>query len=99
MISPRDAYQKHSTLGMVAGEVVAPPVPFLVARIPVPDGGILELGILLRNQLAHGRMQLVLVAPRRGAAFQIGDVRASVGDDQRAFELSGVRLVDPEIGG
>ncbi len=43
-------------------------------------------------------MELVLVALRRRAAFEIADVGALVGDDQRALELAGVLLVDPEIG-
>jgi hypothetical protein len=43
-------------------------------------------------------VQLVLVALRRGAAFQIGHIGALVGDDQRALELAGVLGVDAEIG-
>jgi hypothetical protein len=35
-------------------------------------------------------MQLVLVALRRGAALQVADVAALVGDDQRALELAGI---------
>src|SRR6266436_3018920 len=35
---------------------------------------------------------------RCGAAFEVADVSALVGDDQRALELSGVALVDAEIG-
>ena len=44
-------------------------------------------------------MQLVRVAHRRGAAFQIADVGAFVGDDQGALELPGVLGVDAEVGG
>ena len=43
-------------------------------------------------------MQLVFVAHRRGAAFKVGDVRALVGDDERAFELAGVLGIDAEVG-
>ena len=35
---------------------------------------------------------------RRRAAFEIADVGALVGDDQRALELAGILLVDAEIG-
>ena len=42
-------------------------------------------------------MQLILVALRRRAAFEITDVRTGVGNDQRAFELAGVLRVDAEI--
>ncbi len=43
-------------------------------------------------------MELVLVADGRRAAFQIADVGALVGNDQRALELAGIALVDAEIG-
>ena len=43
-------------------------------------------------------MKLVLIAHRRGAAFQIRDVGTLVGDDQRALELAGILLVDAEVG-
>ena len=69
-----------------------------VARIPVLDGRILDLGVVERDQLDHRRMQLVLVAHRRRAAFEIAHIGAPVGDDQRALELAGVALVDAEIG-
>ena len=44
-------------------------------------------------------MKLVLVAHRRGAAFEIADVGALIGDDQRALELAGLAGIDAEIGG
>ena len=75
-----------------------PPLPLRVARIPVLHGRILDLGVVERDQLDHGGVQLVLVAHRRGAAFEVAHVGALVGDDQRALELAGVLLVDAEIG-
>ena len=67
-----------------------PPRPCGVARIPVLDGRVLDLGVVERDQLDHGGMQLVLVAHRRGAAFEVAHVGALVGDDERALELAGV---------
>ena len=43
-----------------------------------------------RDQFDHRGVQLVLVAHRRGAAFEVADGRAFLGDDQRALELAGV---------
>src|SRR3546814_138321 len=80
-------------------EIVDAALAVLVARIPVLDGRIFDLGIVERDQLYHGGVELVLVAHRRGAAFEIADIRALVGDDQRAFELAGILGVDAEIGG
>ena len=44
-------------------------------------------------------MQLVFVADGRSAAFEVADIGALVGDDQRSFELAGVRRVNTEVGG
>ncbi len=44
-------------------------------------------------------MQLIFVADGRCAAFEVTDVGALVGDDQRAFELASVRRVNTEVGG
>ena len=42
-----------------------------VARIPVLHGRIFDLGVVKRDEFDHGGVQLVLVAHRRGAAFEI----------------------------
>ncbi len=42
----------------------------------------------MRNQLDHRGMQLVFVAHRRGAAFEVAHISALVGNDQRALELA-----------
>jgi hypothetical protein len=46
--------------------------------------------VVVRDQLHHRGVQLVLVALRRGAAFEVADVAAFLGNDQRALELPGV---------
>ena len=43
-------------------------------------------------------MQLVFVAHRRRAALEVAHVAGLVGDDQRSLELTGLRLVDAEVG-
>ena len=43
-------------------------------------------------------MQLVLVAARGRTAFEVAHVSPFVGHDQRTFELSRPRRIDPEIG-
>ena len=87
-----------SALAALGHEVVDPAFAFLVARIPVLHRRVFDRRIVMRNQLNHGGMQLVLIAHRRGAAFQIADISAFVGNDQRALKLSRVLRVDPEIG-
>ena len=87
-----------AAVAALGDEVVDAALAVGVARIPVLHRRIFDLGVVQRDQLDHGGVQLVLVAHRRGAAFQVADVGALVGDDQRALELAGVLLVDAEIG-
>ena len=79
-------------------EVVDAALAVLVARIPVLDRRVLDGGVLVRDELDHRRVQLVFVAHRRRAAFEVADIRAFVRDDQRALELAGVLGVDAEVG-
>ena len=87
-----------AAIAALGDEVVDAALALGVARIPVLHGRIFDLGVFERDELDHRGMQLVLVAHRRGAAFEIAHVRALVGDDQRALELAGILLVDAEIG-
>ena len=80
-------------------EIVDAALAVFVAGIPVLDGGILDLRIVESHQFHHGGVQLVGVAHGRGAAFQVADGGAFVGDDQGALKLPGVLGVDAEIGG
>ena len=85
----------HAALG---DEVVDAALAFLVARVPVLDRRVLDRRVVERDELDHRRVQLVLVAHRRRAPFQVADVRALVGDDQRPLELPRVLRVDAEVG-
>ena len=89
---------RAAAVAALGDEVVDAALAVLVARIPVLDGRIFDLGVVERDQFDHRGMKLVLVARRRGAAFEVAHVGALVGDDQRALELAGVLLVDAEIG-
>ena len=71
---------------------------FLVARIPVLDGGIFDLGFIMGDELHHRRMQLVFIARGGRAAFKIAHISALIGDDEGALELAGVLFIDAEIG-
>ncbi len=65
-----------------------PPLPFFVARVPVLHGRVFDLRVVQRDQFDDRGVQLVRIELRRRAAFDIGDVAAFFGDDQRALELS-----------
>ena len=57
------------------------------------------LRVVEGDQFDDGGVELVVVAHGGGAAFEVADVRAFVGDDQGALKLAGVFGVDAEVGG
>ena len=71
----------------------------LIAGIPVLHRRILNLCVFMRDQLDHRGMQLILVAHRRRAAFEVAHRRAFFSDNQRTFELAGFRRIDAKISG
>src|SRR6185437_13380460 len=91
-LGPRDLRMIAAAIATLGDEIVDAALAFGVAGIPVLHRRIFDLGIVKRDQLDHGGMQLIFVALRRGAAFEIADIGAPVGDNQRALELSGVAL-------
>ena len=97
-LGPGDLAARATALGALGDEVVDATDAVLVARVPVLHGGVLDFGVIEHDQLHHRRVQLVLVAHRCGAAFQVGHVAAGLGDDQGALELAGMAGVDPEVG-
>src|SRR5215469_5572289 len=98
-LSPGDLGILAQALAALGDEVVDSALAFLVAGIPVLHSRVLDGRVVVRDQLDHRGVQLVLIAHGRGAAFEIADISAFVSDDQRALELAGVLGVDPEVGG
>ena len=80
-------------------EVVDTADAVLVTGVPVLHRGVLDLGTILGDQLDDRCMQLVLVALRRRASFEVGHMGIIFGNDQRALELARVHRVDTEICG
>ena len=90
-LGPGDLGAVAAAVGALGDEVVDAAPALRVAGIPVLHGRVFDLGVVERDQLDHGGVQLVLVAHRRGAAFEVAHVGALVGDDQGALELAGLR--------
>src|SRR5262245_56850093 len=97
-LGPGDLRARPAAVAALGHEVVHTAATLGIAGVPVLDGRILDLGVVERDQLDHGGVELVLVAHRRGAAFEVAHVGALVGNDQRALELTCIALVDAEIG-
>ncbi len=97
-LGPADLGIAAAAIAALGDEIVDAAEPVLVARIPVLHRRVLDLRTVERDQFDDRGMQLVLVALGRGAAFEVADVSALVGNDQRALELAGLGRVDAEIG-
>src|ERR1700712_4150902 len=89
-LGPGDFRIPAAAVATLGDEVVDAADAFGIAGVPVLYRRILDLGVVVGDEFDYGGVQLVLVALRRGAAFEVADVSALVGDDQRALELSGV---------
>ena len=64
-----------------------PPLPFFIAGVPVLHGRVFDLRVVQRDELDDRGVKLILIELRRRAAFEIGNVAAFFGDDQRPLEL------------
>ena len=80
-LRPADLAARALAQPALGDEIVDPAHAFGIAGIPVLHGRILDLGIVHRDQLDHGGVELVLVAHRRGAAFQIADIAALISNN------------------
>src|SRR6516164_2395064 len=58
-LRPRNFRSFAEALASLRDEIIDTAFPFRVAGIPVLDGRILDLGIIMSHQLYDGRMQLV----------------------------------------
>ena len=97
-LSPADLGSIALAQTTLGDEIIDAALALCIAGIPVLDGRIFDLRIFHCDQFYDGRVQLVLIAHRRGAAFEIGHVSALLGDDQRALELAGILRIDTEVG-
>ena len=65
---------------------------------PVLDGRVPATAALLDQDLDDGRVQALARVDRRGAPFDVMDLRPFLDEDQGPLELAHVLGVDPEIG-
>ncbi len=96
-LGPGNLRARAAAVAALGDEIEDAALAVGVARIPVLHRRILDLRVVERDQLDHCGVQLVLVAHGGRTTLQIAHVSALIGDDQRALELAGVRLVDAEI--
>ncbi len=88
-----------TTISAFSHEIVDPTLAVFIARIPVLNRGIFDLGVIMRDQFHHCGVQLVGVAHWRGASFKVRHIGVFICDDQCALKLARVFCIDAEIGG
>ena len=98
-LRPREFRAPAAQMSALCHEVVHAAASLLIAGIPVLHRGIFYLCIFHHDNFHYGGVQLVLVAHRCGAAFEITHVRPVVAHDERALKLPRLAGVDAEIGG
>ena len=89
MVATADATLGH--------QVVDTATAVFVAGVPVLHGAVFHFGALFHNDFHDGGVELVLVALRCGAAFEIRHIAVVVGNNQRALKLAGLCGIDAEI--
>ena len=97
-LGPGDGGVVALALAALGDEVEDPALALAVAGIPVLHGGVLDGGVGFGVELNHGRVELVLVAHRRGAPFQVAHIAAFFHDNEGPLKLAGVHGVDAEVG-
>src|SRR3546814_5778146 len=88
---------RPAALGALGHEVVDAANSIFVAGIPVLHRRILDLRVFQRDQLDHRRVQLVLVAHRRGAAFQVGNLGAVFEIGRATSELQSLMRISYDV--
>ena len=69
-LRPTDLAGSAAAVPALGHEIVNPALAFLVAGIPVLHGAIFDLRIIQRHQFHDGRVKLILIAHRGGAALR-----------------------------
>ena len=96
-LRPRQFRTLSAQVATLRDEVEHATLTLGVARIPVLYRRVFYFCSVHDDNLDDGSVQLVLVAHRCRAAFEIADVAVVVGNDQRTLELSGIAGIDAEV--
>ena len=68
-----------------------------ITRIPVLNGRVLHLSIILDNNLYDSCMELVLITHWRCTSLQVRNIGIIIGDDQCTLKLTGITGIDAEV--
>ena len=81
----------------LGNEVIDTTLAILIAWIPVLYGRVLNLRVALNYNLYNGCMELILIALRCCTTLKVADIRALIGNNQRALKLTRTLGINAEI--
>ena len=96
-LSPAQLRVHTTQVASLGYQVQHTTLTMLITRIPVLNGRVLHLSIVLDNNLYDSRMELVLITHWRCTSLQVRNVGIIIGDDQCTLKLTGVTGIDAEV--
>ena len=96
-LSPAQLRVHTAQVASLGYQVQHTTLTMLITRIPVLNGRVFHLSIILDNNLYDSRMELVLITHWRCTSLQIRNVSIIIGDDQCTLKLTGVTGIDAEV--
>ena len=80
-LCPRNLGVFTRTLAALGDKVVNAAFSILVARVPILNGGVLDLRVVGRNQLHHGSMKLVFITHWCATPLKVAYIATFIGND------------------
>ena len=96
-LSPAQLRVHTTQVASLGYQVQHTTLTMLITRIPVLNGRVLHLSIVLDDNLYDSRMELVLITHWRCTSLQVRNVGIIIGDDQCTLKLTGVTGIDAEV--
>ena len=96
-LSPAQLRVHTAQVASLGYQVQHTTLTMLITRIPVLNGRVFHLSIILDNNLYDSRMELVLITHWCCTSLQVRNVSIIIGDDQCTLKLTGVTGIDAEV--
>ena len=96
-LSPAQLRVHTAQVASLGYQVQHTTLTMLITRIPVLNGRVFHLCIILDDNLYDSRMELVLITHWRCTSLQVRNVGIIIGDDQCTLKLTGVTGIDAEV--
>ena len=96
-LSPAQLRVHTAQVASLGYQVQHTTLTMLITRIPVLNGRVFHLSIVLDNNLYDSCMELVLITHWRCTSLQVRNVSIIISDNQCTLKLTGVTGIDAEV--